>query len=276
MRIRVGYDIVTNQSFPTPMVLALHVRPELQAALVLPDDIHVSPAVSFNEFLDCFGNRCTRLLAPAGSVRFTSMAIIEDDGQPDPASPDAIQHPIEDLPADCFQFLLGSRYCEVDKLSSFAWDTFGSVPPGWGRAQAICDWVNAHVTFGYEFASPSKTAVDVFHERRGVCRDFQHLAVTLCRSMGIPARYVTGYLGDIGIPLSPAPMDFSAWFEAYLGGEWRTFDARFNSRRIGRILMAVGRDATDVAMVTAFGSHVLEKFEVVAEEVDETQPDTTP
>jgi len=267
LQIRIGYDIITHQDNPTPMVLVLHTRPELEKFFLRPDDIRVSPTVPLYEYFDCFGNRCARLVAPAGSIRLSTDALIENHGRPDEILPDAHQHSIEALPADCLQFLLGSRYCEVDELTPFAWATFDNGPRGWARVQSVCDWVHNHVTFGYEFASPHKTAVDVLKEGRGVCRDFQHLAVTICRCLGIPARYATGYLGDIGIPPDPAPMDFAAWFEVYLGGEWHTFDARVNTPRIGRILMAVGRDAADVALVTAFGLHELEKFEVIAEEV---------
>jgi transglutaminase-like putative cysteine protease len=268
MHIRIGYDIVTKQRFPTPMVLMLHTRPEYKSDFVRPDDLSVTPDVPVHEYIDAFGNRCVRLVAPVGSIRFSAEAILEDDAELDEYAPDAVQHPIDELPDDCLQFLLGSRYCEVDKLSGFAWDTFGGSPMGWGRVQAVSDWVHNHVTFGYQYASPTKTAYDVLQEGRGVCRDYQHLAVALCRCLGIPARYATGYLGEIRIPAIPGPMDFSAWFEAYLGGRWYSFDARFNARRIGRTLMAVGRDAADVALITSFGPHDLEKFDVICEETD--------
>jgi transglutaminase-like putative cysteine protease len=267
MQIRLGYDIVTRQSAPTPMVLLLHTRPELKPAMTRPDDLHITPEVPTHEYTDPFGNRCVRVVAPAGSVRFHTDALIEDDGQLDVAAPDAAQDPIQDLPDACLPFLLGSRYCEVDRLSDFAWETFSKAPLGWGRVQAVCDWVHNHVTFGYAYANPTKTASDVLAEGRGVCRDYQHLAVTLCRCLGIPARYATGYLGDIRVPPVPGPMDFSAWFQAYLGGRWYDFDARFNTPRIGRTLMAVGRDAADVALITSFGPHHLEKFDVICEEV---------
>jgi transglutaminase-like putative cysteine protease len=267
MQIRLGYDIVTRQVAATPMVLMLHTRPELGTALTRPDDLRVTPDVPMHEYTDSFGNRCVRVVAPAGAMRLHADALVEDDGQPDAVIPDAPQHPIEDLPDECLQFLLGSRYCEVDRLSGFAWETFGKAPLGWGRVQAVCDYVHNHVTFGYAYASPTKTACDVLEERRGVCRDYQHLALTLCRCLGIPARYATGYLGDIRVPPVPGPMDFSAWFQAYLGGRWYDFDARFNTPRIGRTLMAIGRDAADVALITSFGPHDLEKFEVFCEEI---------
>ena len=164
-------------------------------------------------------------------------------------------------------YLLGSRYCETDRLSNTAWSLFGRVPKGWPLANAICDYVHDRIIFDYAHASPTKTAWDVHNERRGVCRDFAHLAVTLCRCMNIPARYCTGYLGDIGVPPDNAPMDFSAWFEVYLGGEWHTVDARHNVPRIGRILVARGRDAADVAISTTFGPNTLSKFRVITEEI---------
>jgi transglutaminase-like putative cysteine protease len=267
MQIRLGYDIVTRQNAPTPMVLMLHVRPELAPALSQSDDLRVEPDVPVQAYTDAFGNHCTRLVAPAGTLRLHADALIEDDGLPDEIAPNAEQHPIESLPDACLQFLLASRYCEVDLLSEFAWETFGDAAPGWGRVQAVCDFAHKHVTFGYEHARPTKTARDVLNEGNGVCRDYQHLALTLCRCLGIPARYATGYLGDIRAAPTPGPMDFSAWFEVYLGGRWYAFDARFNTPRIGRTLMAVGRDAADCALITSFGPHILERFEVVCAEV---------
>jgi transglutaminase-like putative cysteine protease len=269
MQIRIGFEIVTHQAAPTPMVLLLHTRPELRDRLLRPDDLQVMPAnVPTREFIDGFGNRCVRLVAPAGPITFSCDALIEDDGELDPVVPDAVQHPIEELPDECLQFLLASRYCEVDRLSGFAWERFGGTAPGWVRVQAVTDFVHKHVTFGYEYASPTKTAGDVLSDGKGVCRDYQHLAVALCRALGVPARYATGHIGDIRIPNpSDAPGDFSAWFQAYLGGQWWDFDARYNTPRIGRTLMAVGRDAADVALITSFGPHTLDKFEVWCEEV---------
>lgn len=265
MQLRIGYDIVTRQAAPTPMVLMLHTRPELSDVLIQPERLCFSPEIPSREYLDSFGNRCVRLIAPEGPLRLSAEAIIEDSGLPDEIVPDAEQHLIEDLPDECLIYLLSSRYCEVDKLSAVAWEKFGETPPGWARVQAVCDFVHNHVTFGYEHASPTKTAVDVLETGTGVCRDFQHLAVTLCRALGIPARYVSGYISDVGFP-SDAPGDFSAWFEVYLGGKWRTFDARHNKPRIGRVLMTIGRDATDIALITSFGPHILEKFEVFCNE----------
>lgn len=269
MLIRIGYDLVFNFAAPTPMLLLLNTHPLEAHRLGAPDTLQTDPPVPVAEFTDWFGNRCNRLTAPTGRLRIFSETVARDSGLPDRVRVDAPQHRVEDLPDECLQFLLGSRYCEVYEMTPIAWELFGDAPTGWDRVQAVCDWVNTHVTFGYPFARPTKTALDVFHERNGVCRDFTHLAVTFCRCLNIPARYCNGYLGDIGIPYDPAPMDFNAWFEVYLGGRWHTFDARHNEPRIGRVLMARGRDAVDIAMTTAFGSNVLEKFVVVTDEVTE-------
>jgi transglutaminase-like putative cysteine protease len=216
---------------------------------------------------DSFDNWCTRILAPSGELCVCADALVNDTGLPDVVAPASPQTPVEALPGDMLGFLLGSRYCETDLLSPIAWQLFGNTMPGWGRVQAICDFVHNHVQFGYGFARSTKTAWDVFQERAGVCRDFAHLAIAFCRSMNIPARYCTGYLGDIGVPLSDAPMDFSGWFEAYLGGHWYTFDARHNTPRIGRVLIARGRDASDVAISTAFGPSLLTSFKVWTDEI---------
>jgi transglutaminase-like putative cysteine protease len=269
MLIRIGYEMIFDVPAPVPMLLMLATRPERDAGLRRPGRLRVEPQIPVEEFLDGFGNRCARILAPAGRLCLWDDAIIEDDGRPDVAVPGARQVPVEDLPPDVLVYLLGSRYCEVDRLSDLAWDLFGQAPQGWARVQAVCDWVNAHVQFGYAYARSTKTAYDVFQEKTGVCRDFTHLALTLCRCLNIPARYVTGYLGDIGVPAQPNPMDFSGWFEVFLDGRWYTFDARHNTPRIGRVLMAQGRDAVDVALTTSFGVTRLEKFTVWTDEVSE-------
>lgn len=269
MVIRLGYDIELELSRPMTVVAVLNVHPSRAADLIEPDELHLSPDAIGDEYLDSFGNRCTRILAQEGTLRLSNNTLIRDSGEPDPVSPHAEQIPVERLPTDTLQFLLASRYCEVDVLSDLAWQLFGNVQPGWPTVQAICDWVHNNVTFGYQYARSTKTAVDVSQEKQGVCRDFQHLAITLCRAMHIPARYATGYLGDIGVPPQPSPMDFSAWFEAYLGGRWWSFDARHNQPRIGRILMATGRDAADVAITTSFGTSRLNKFFVVTDEVQD-------
>ena len=267
MFIRVGYEIVFDIPAPVPMLLLLATLPDRAADLRQPDRPRVEPNVPVMEFTDWFGNRAARIVAPAGRLRLCSDCIVEDSGLPIPVFPDAAQHPVEELPDECLQFLLPSRYCEVDRLSDIAWDLFGQTPPGWARVQAVCAWVHSHVEFGYQYARPTKTAYDVYEEKQGVCRDFTHLALTLCRALNIPARYTTGYLGDIGVAPSPNPMDFSACFQVYLGGQWHTFDARHNARRIGWILMARGRDAADCAITTSFGPATLEKFVVWTDEV---------
>ncbi len=267
MLLRLGYDMQFDIPEPVACVAQLRVHPSRAAALREPDLVQVEPAVSREEYSDSFGNLCTRFLAPAGSLRLKNTFLFEDSGLPDAARPNAVAHPIAELPHDVLRFLLGSRYCEVDSLAPAAFDLFGNTVAGWGRVQAICNWVHAKVTFGYSFARPTKTALDVFTERQGVCRDFQHLAITFCRALGIPARYAAGYLGDIRIPPVPYPMDFSAWFEVYLENRWWAFDARHNVPRIGRILMATGRDAADVAFFTSFGAAHLKSFLVISEEV---------
>ncbi|MFL5269423.1 MAG: transglutaminase family protein [Stellaceae bacterium] len=267
MKIRVGYEIRYQSAAATPMLLMLSLHPSRLPDLLTPHRIDFDPPIPANDYRDSFGNICTRIVAPEGPMTISADMIVADSGEPDVVEPHALQHPIEDLPEETLVFLLGSRYCETDRLSEIAWSRFGAVPPGWGRVQAIVDFVHEHITFGYEHARPTKTAWDVYVERAGVCRDFTHLAVTLCRCMNIPARYCTGYLGDIGVPPVPAPMDFSAWFEVYLGSRWHTFDARHNRPRIGRIIMARGRDATDVAISTAFGSSSLTGFTVITDEL---------
>src|SRR5229473_1215629 len=251
------------------MLLVLSVHPSRQADLVTPHRIVFDPPIQSADYHDAFGNICTRILAPAGILTISSDQIVADPGTPDIVVPDAQQHAVEQLPADALIFLLGSRYCETDRLSEAAWSLFGHLPPGWQRVQAICDFVHHHIQFGYAHARPTKSAWDTYMERTGVCRDFAHLAVTLCRCMNIPARYCTGYLGDIGIPPPYGPMDFAAWMEVYLGGRWHTLDPRNNVPRIGRVLIARGRDAADVAIATTFGPNTVESFSVVTEEVDE-------
>jgi transglutaminase-like putative cysteine protease len=262
MLIRVGYELIFDAPAPVSMLLLLATHPSRADSLLRPDRPCAEPDLRRDEFLDGFGNRCTRVMAPAGRVRFWNDTLVQDSGLPDPVHPEAAQHAVEDLSASTLPYLLASRYCEVDRLSQVAWDLFGNSPPGWGRVQAVCDWVHANVRFGYDFARPTKTAYDVYTERTGVCRDFTHLAITFCRCLNIPARYATGYLGDIGVPVSDSPMDFSAWFEVFLGNQWHTFDARHNVPRIGRVLMAYGRDAVDAALTTSFGPNRLEKFTV--------------
>jgi transglutaminase-like putative cysteine protease len=267
MQIRVGYDISYECPQPTPMLLVLSVHPSRMSDLVGPHQIRFDPPINATEYRDSFGNLCHRIVAPAGRLTIAKQVVVRDPGTPDPVVPEATQLPVQELPDDALVYLLGSRYCDTDRLLDTAWSLFGGTAPGWGRVQAICDYVHDRITFGYEHADPTRTAWGGHCEQRGVCRDFAHLAITLCRCMNIPARYCTGYLGDIGVPPVDSPMDFSAWFEVYLGGHWYTFDARHNTPRIGRVLMARGRDATDVALVTSFGPCLLAGFQVVTDEV---------
>ncbi len=270
MRIHAGYEISFDCFQPTPMLLCISVHPSRAGDLLTPGAITVHPGAPLKTYRDRFDNVCTRILAPPGRTTISTAFDVYDTGLPDEVNWNAEQHKVEDLPDDLLTFLLGSRYCETDRLSDIAWQLFGNSPLGWGRVQAICDFVKNHITFNYQDARPTRTAWEGFQEGRGVCRDYAHLAVAFCRCMNIPARYCTGYLGDIGVPPPDAPGDFSAWFEAYLGGRWYTFDARHNVPRIGRILMARGRDATDVAISTVFGPSVLSGFTVVTDEVFET------
>jgi transglutaminase-like putative cysteine protease len=265
--IRVGYELVFQVPARTPMLLMLYTHPSRAATLRTPDWVRIEPDSPVEIYTDPFGNYCGRLVAAPGRLRLWSTTVVEDAGEPDPIARDAIQHPVEALPADVLPYLLGSRYCEVDRLTDAAWALFAATPVGWARVEAVCDWVHRQVRFGYEFARPTKSAWDTYQERTGVCRDLNHLALTFCRCLGIPARYATGYLGDIGVQASAAPMDFSGWFEAYLGGRWHTFDARHNAPRVGRVVMARGRDAVDVALTTTFGPTILERFVVHTEQV---------
>ena len=269
MQIRAGFEISYDCPQPTPMLLSLSVHPSRLPDVIGAHELTFDPPIGATPYRDGFGNVCTRILAPAGRLTMRKDVLVRDPGTVDAYAPEAAQHPVEQLPDETLVFLLGSRYCDTDRLSDTAWSLFGGTPPGWARVQAICDYVHNHIKFGYEFADPTRTAAGGHAERRGVCRDFAHLAVTLCRCMNIPARYCTGYLGDIGMPPPYSPGDFSAWFEAYLGGHWHTFDARHNIPRIGRILMARGRDATDVAIATTFGPCTLSGFTVFTDEVAE-------
>lgn len=269
MLIRIGYEIVFDLPVAVPMMLMLYTHPSRAGTIKKPEQFKIEPDIPVEEFIDSFGNRCGRIVAPAGQLRLWNDAIVEDSGQPDPVNWNADQLAVPDLPAETLQYLLSSRYCEVDLLSDIAWNLFGQTPPGWARVQAICDWIHANVRYGYEYARPTKTAYEVYKERAGVCRDFTHLAITFCRCLNIPARYASGYLGDIGVAPMPTPMDFHAWFEVFLDGQWHTFDARHNVPRVGRVLIARGRDAVDVALTTSFGPNKLVKFNVWTDEVPE-------
>lgn len=270
MLIRTGFDIQFEAESEVPMLALLHVRPERQKDLRTPEVLQTDPQVPYRTYIDHFGNVGTRLIVPKGGIALRTDFVIEDSGEPDPVVPNAVQHPIEDLPDEALPFLLSSRYCEVSKLIDEAWEIGRGAEPGWARVQALVDAAHERIKFDYGKASCEHTARSAYDEQFGVCRDFAHLAITLCRASNIPARYCTGYLGDIGIDPIDAPMDFSAWFEAYLGGRWYTFDARHNTPRIARIVMARGRDATDTAITTAFGAAKLVKFDVHTDEVADT------
>jgi transglutaminase-like putative cysteine protease len=267
MLIRIGFDLVFELPAPVSMVMMLYTHPSRSNSLLVPERIHCSPLLPIDTFIDHYGNRCGRVAAPAGELRLWHEAVVRDSGLPDPVHLEAAQWEVQDLPTDVVPFLFASRYCETDHLGTIAWELFGNTPLGWSRVQAVCNWVHENVKFGYEFARPTKSAYEVYQERRGVCRDFSHLLIAFLRCLNIPARYATGYLGDIGVPLVPDPMDFSAWTEVFLDGRWYTFDARHNVPRIGRIVMARGKDAVDVALTTSFGPSTLKKFTVITDEI---------
>jgi transglutaminase-like putative cysteine protease len=264
MRIRCGYEITYDCPQPTPMLALLNVHSSRHQDLETPDLVRLTPQVPLTQYHDGFGNLCSRFVLPAGRTVLSADFVVRDSGAPDPVSREAVQHPVENLPNEVIVFLLASRYCETEHLSDLAWKLFGDVPPGWSRAQAIVEYAHERIRFGYEHARATKTAFEAHEEGLGVCRDYAHLAITLCRCMNIPARYCTGYLPDIGVPRS-GEMDFSAWFEVYLGDRWHILDARHNKPRIGRILMARGRDATDAAITTSFGPNTLAGFRVIGE-----------
>ncbi|NTF90098.1 transglutaminase family protein [Agrobacterium rhizogenes] len=267
MLIRYGYEMTLTCQQPTALVCLLSVHDDRAADIRAPETVFTIPDVPTSTYHDLFGNRCLRLVAPVGDLTIWGDATIEDDGKTDRILPDAREVPVSDLPDDCLVYLMGSRYCETDRLSQFAWDTFGATTPGWARVQAICDFVHGHIRFDYMQARSTRTAFEAFHERVGVCRDYAHLAVTLCRCLNIPTRYVNGHLGDIGVPVVD-PMDFSAWMEVFLDGTWHTFDPRNNKPRIGRIVVARGRDAADIPLINSFGPHVLKAFRVWTYEVE--------
>jgi transglutaminase-like putative cysteine protease len=267
VRIRFGYELIYSVPQPTPMIFALHCQPNATQRLLQRDLMSTEPAIPLSCYQDAFGNTCTRLHAPAGLLRVTASGVMEDGGTPEPTRYAAGECAVQDLPAETLQYLLGSRYCETDLLMNDAWRLFGQLPSGWSRVQAICNFVNRQILFGYPFARPTKTALETFREGQGVCRDMAHLAITFCRCLNIPARYCSTYLGDIGVPPVDAPMDFAGCMEVYLGGEWHIFDPRNNARRIGRILISRGRDAGDVAFSTAFGAASLQSFRVWTDEV---------
>lgn len=266
MFIRAGFEISVRCDTATPLLCALSPRPEVSP--VLGDGaVRTDPRLPVQQYIDTFGNRITRLTHPGGLVTLISDFVVEDTGETDTIHPWAEQIPVDHLPAEVLRYLVPSRFVESDLLSGEAWARFGHIRDGWARVQAVCDFVHNHIQFGYRHGRPTKTALDAFREGQGVCRDFAQLSIAFCRALNIPARYGSGYLGDIGVPYNPDPMDFCAWFEVFLGGRWYTFDARYNVPRIGRILMVRGMDAADVSMVTSYGPHQLEKFDIWCEEV---------
>ena len=262
IRLQVGYEITYNCLQETPMILMVNIHYSRASDIIVPDQLTTNPGMPMSAYRDGFGNWCHRVLAPAGRIQLRGGGLVYDHGLPDPYLPDTPQHAVQDLPEETLVFLLGSRYCETDRLSETAWQLFGNTPSGWRRVQAICDFVHHQIAFNYQNARATRTAYEAFNERTGVCRDYAHLAVAFCRCMNIPARYCTGYLSDLGTPLPWGIPDFAAWFEVYLGGAWHTFDPRNNVRRAGRVLMARGRDAADVAIATTFGPSILESFTV--------------
>ena len=266
MLIRFGYEIAVTCEQPTPMITLMSVHRDRAADIRSAEQVVTTPSVVSSTYLDLFENVCRRFVAPPGEFTIWSDCTIADTGERDPQIVDAEETPVQDLPDDCLAYLVGSRYCETDQLSQIAWDLFGQTPPGWARVQAICDFVHQHIQFDYQKAKATRTAFDGYKEQVGVCRDFAHLAIALCRCLNIPARYVNGFLGDIGVPIM-APDDFSAWMEVYLGGRWVTFDPRNNTPRIGRIVVARGRDAADVPLINSFGPHTLKSFRVWTYEV---------
>lgn len=267
MELHVGYELIYDCPRPTPMMLMLNVHESRAADIIVPDHLTTDPCVPVHTYRDGFGNACSRLVAPEGRITITGGGIVDDTGAPDPVLRFARQHLVEELPEDVLVFLLGSRYCETDRLSEIAWELFGALPAGWPLVQSICDFVHNHIVFDYDQARATRTAWEAFNERVGVCRDYAHLAVTFCRCLNIPARYCTGYLSDIGTPRPWAAGDFAGWLEVYLDGDWHTFDPRNNVPRVGRVLIARGRDATDVAISNAFGRNTLVGFKVWTEEI---------
>ena len=269
MQIRYGFNIEITVPQRTTVITKMDVANERLDDLVWEKPLSLSPAAPMELWTDCFDNRCRRIEAEAGKLSLSLEGLIFDDGGADPIDRNAELVAPAALPVETMQYLAGSRYCETELLTGFAWQTFGHLSTGWGRVQAVCDFVHSHLTFSYPLARETRTALEAFNERSGVCRDFTHLAITLCRCLNIPARYCNGYLGDIGVRPDPAPMDFNAWFEAYIGNRWYVFDARHNAPRVGRITLARGRDAMDIPMIQTFGPHLLGRFEVITEEVDD-------
>jgi transglutaminase-like putative cysteine protease len=271
MQLRAGFELIYRFPQATPIILVVNIHDSRAADIVVPDQLVTEPAVPISGYRDAFGNRCNRVVAPAGRLRLTADCVIRDGGQPDERVFGASEESVQDLPEGLLVFLLGSRYCETDLLSDTAWQLFGGVAPGYARVQAICDYVHHHIAFDYQNARATRTAAEAFREQTGVCRDYAHLAIAFCRCLNIPARYCTGYLSDLGTLPPYGVGDFAAWFDVWIGGRWHTFDPRNNVPRVGRVLMARGRDAADVAIATTFGPNVLEGFRVWTDEIADVE-----
>lgn len=268
MHVRVGCEFIVESSAPTPT--AGIVRPRDRGWHTLLDERYsLSPDVPIHAYVDGFGNHVWRWTAPEGQMRIRYDAIVDVPPGADPLLVDLPGTPVDALPDEVLVYTLPSRHCQSDLVIDTAWQLFGELPDGSARVQAICDWAHTNIEYGYGNSISTTSGYDAYQQRRGVCRDFAHIAVMFCRAMNIPARYVCGYLPDIAVPYDPVPMDFHAWFEAYLDGEWRTYDARHNTPRIGRVLIARGRDAVDTAFLTSYGPSTLTGFTVWADEIDE-------
>ena len=269
MQLRIGFELIYSFPQPTPIILHVNVHYSRANDIIVPDRLTTEPFVPVTTYRDAFGNLCARMLAPAGRLRLMADGVIRDGGQPDEMEFAAGQDSVQDLPEETLLFLLGSRYCETDLLSNTAWQLFGGMDRGYACVDAICEYVHRHIAFDYMNARATRTAAEAFRERIGVCRDYAHLAIAFCRCMNIPARYCTGYLSDVGTTPPWGPGDFAAWFEAWIGGRWHTFDPRNLVPRVGRVLMARGRDASDVAIATTFGPNTLDSFRVWTDEIQD-------
>lgn len=268
MLIRVGYEISISSGQPTPLICLVAPHVSRQGDFTGPELVETDPQVPIHSYFDLYGNICRRMIAPAGLFTLRGDVTMRDSGLKDEVALDAQEWPVEALPDNVLTFLTGSRYVETDLISQEAWDLFGHLTPGWGRVQQIVDYTHARLSFDYMQARATRTAAEAQREQIGVCRDYAHLALAFLRALNIPARYVNGYLGFIGVPDTGAVMDFSAWIEVFLGGKWYTFDPRNNAARIGRVVVARGHDAADVPLINSFGQHQLETFLVWGDAVD--------
>ena len=272
-RVRVGCKLTYDLPYDAPLMFVLEPK-DRPSQRILEMARAFTPALEpggFRTYTDAHGNTIWRVFARAGKLEVLHDAIVSVSAGLDPVLPELPGALVQDLPDEAIVYTLPSRYCPSDLFIQDAWAMFGNAPDGWARVQAVSDWLHANITYGAG-SNASSTALDAYFSRRGVCRDFAHLGVSFCRALNIPARYVCGYLPDIGVPLDGLPMDFHAWFEVFLGGAWRTFDARHNKPRTGRVIIAIGRDAADTAFSTTYGQTKLSLIEVWA---DEAQPGQT-